>query len=68
MKEASWEHFMATGKIEDYLKFKREEEKKNSKFPGNDLQRNNRKEREQLRAGFSKGDSHGSGYGTYRGV
>ena len=67
MEESSWKHFMLTGKVEDYLKFKKEENtviKKEGKIP----QKNNGKEREQLRAGFSEGDGNCSCQCTGRGV
>ena len=59
MEEGSWERFMSTGKIEDYLKFK-------SCFPKDNINFSSKKEggilkeekrpgkREQLRAGYSE--------------
>ena len=60
MEETSWEHFMLTGKVEDYLRFKREEKKTISRNELKGSQRNNEKEREQLRAGYSEGNRHSS--------
>lgn len=68
MEETSWEHFMLTGKVEDYLKFKREENKIISQNELKGCQRNKEKEREQLRAGFSEGDGNSSSQYTGRRV
>lgn len=67
MKESSWDHFMVTGKVEDYLKFKTEENRACIDRENRSVQRE-RKEGEQLRAGFSEGDGISFGRHTDRRV